>query len=354
MSTSPFCTAAFRLNQLDIVVVPIELGGKKSLVKGWHKWGRQKVATISSFARKFPQANIAISCGASGLTIIDLDDPSLLGDAIARFGETPLQVTTPRGGFHLYYKNNGEKNPNNLRKLENLKIDVKGKGGYVLAPPSVIKGVTYQISKGGWDCLNQLPFIKENGLVSRTNAAPSTLSEGERRSSVKKSISDMVIGDGRNNRLFKLARKKAKEVDHYNELESWMLLVNNRYKEPLTTSEVEGIAKSVWSYKKKGTLGKPYVHASHREIALIGSHALHLLLVLRKNHTKRQEKGEPFAIACEAMAKSQVIKGWTKYIYMKARNELIKMSKIKHIGYGTQNRKLKLYNFVVSRNPNVM
>ena len=133
-----------------------------------------------------------------------------------------------------------------------------------------------------------------------------------------------------------------------------MLLVNNRYKEPLTTSEVEGIAKSVWSYKKKGTLGKPYVHASHREIALIGSHALHLLLVLRKNHTKRQEKGEPFAIACEAMAKSQVIKGWTKYIYMKARNELIKMSKIKHIGYGTQNRKLKLYNFVVSRNPNVM
>lgn len=82
--------------------------------------------------------NLAIDCEASGLTVIDLD-----GDDVGRGTWRALQeeygladdtymVRTPRGGFHYYFT--GEA-PSSVQKL-GPKLDTRGRGGYVLCPPS--------------------------------------------------------------------------------------------------------------------------------------------------------------------------------------------------------------------------
>lgn len=93
-----------------------------------------------------PDMNVAIACGAAsgGLMVIDIDvDDSTGKDGMEHLlswerghGELPetASVVTGRGGMHLYYRVDGPvKNSVN----EELGIDIRGDGGYVMAPPSI-------------------------------------------------------------------------------------------------------------------------------------------------------------------------------------------------------------------------
>ena len=125
---------------------------------------------------------------------------------------------------------------------------------------------------------------------------------------------------------------------------------NSRFGAPLPAPEVEKILKSVWRYKEEGRLMRPgeqYARARLSEIESLSSHALHLLSFLRCKHAKRSERCEPFAIACRAMAKNQLIKGWTDYRYKKARDELIYKGCITYSGYHVKNKRLKQYRLVI-------
>ncbi len=92
----------------------------------------------------FHSANVGI-VGGHGVTCIDVDHPSLVGYAIERYGETPLQSLTPSGGSHLWYKSNGER-----RRIrhEGLQIDVLGIGGFGVAPPSSTPKGDYRFITG--------------------------------------------------------------------------------------------------------------------------------------------------------------------------------------------------------------
>lgn len=80
--------------------------------------------------------NVAVVTGSvSGVSVIDIDTHKG-GDVNAIWSacETGLVVSTPRGGAHLYYVNPAGGLPNRAGVLEG--VDVRGEGGYVLAPPS--------------------------------------------------------------------------------------------------------------------------------------------------------------------------------------------------------------------------
>jgi hypothetical protein len=53
-------------------------------------------------------------------------------------------VSTPSGGFHLYYLGSGQGNG----AISRHGVDFRGAGGYVLAPPSVVDGKPYTLA--GW------------------------------------------------------------------------------------------------------------------------------------------------------------------------------------------------------------
>ncbi|WP_170387009.1 bifunctional DNA primase/polymerase [Ruegeria atlantica] len=73
----------------------------------------------------------------SGLVVIDCDDDGtgLVNEMEARFGASPVQVSTPRG-VHLYYKDDGGQAPN--LRAQGFPVDVKrGASSYVVGPHSI-------------------------------------------------------------------------------------------------------------------------------------------------------------------------------------------------------------------------
>ena len=99
---------------------------------------------IKEWWGKTPQANIGIVTGpGSGLVVLDID-PRNGGNesmkAITKLGNIPVtpMVFTGGGGEHIYFMH-----PGNGTKIKSTKqvggyagVDIKGDGGYVVAPPS--------------------------------------------------------------------------------------------------------------------------------------------------------------------------------------------------------------------------
>ena len=111
-------------------------------------------ATIDGWWRRWPTANVAIRTGAvSGLIVLDVDpdhggDDSL--DALLHeHGPLPpgAIVRTGSGGQHFYFTHPGGMIRNDTGRRLGPGLDIRGDGGYVIAPPSRhTTGVTYR-----WD-----------------------------------------------------------------------------------------------------------------------------------------------------------------------------------------------------------
>lgn len=102
-------------------------------------------AQIRAWWDKWPAANVGIRTGAtSGLFVVDVDAGKNGAESLAALetehGSLPdtLTVGTSGGGFHLYFEHPGQKVPNhNTGKRLGPGVDVRGDGGYVVAPPSL-------------------------------------------------------------------------------------------------------------------------------------------------------------------------------------------------------------------------
>lgn len=90
---------------------------------------------------------VAIATGPSGLTVLDIDmknghdGMATLKALEAQYGALPdtVQVKTPTGGYHYYF--NGSVNTTAGRLGDGL--DTRGKGGYVVCPPTVGRAGDY-------------------------------------------------------------------------------------------------------------------------------------------------------------------------------------------------------------------
>lgn len=102
-------------------------------------------AQIRAWWTKHPHANIGIATGAvSGLFVVDLDDKEgrcgtenwqALADAAGGDGQ-PFEAETGSGGLHLVYSLADQELANSAGKLGHG-IDTRGKGGYIVAAPSL-------------------------------------------------------------------------------------------------------------------------------------------------------------------------------------------------------------------------
>jgi hypothetical protein len=156
------------------------LDDSQPVITGFTTMKPPSVDTIARWGERWPGANVGIVCGRhSQLVVVDIDsvDPALLLQANKRFGDTPLKVRTPRGGWHRYYRWTDEGCPHHLRDVEGLPIDIRGQGGYVTAPPSVRRlgahaGRPYTVARGSWDDLSCLPTLKPGALKPRPTTTP--------------------------------------------------------------------------------------------------------------------------------------------------------------------------------------
>lgn len=110
------------------------------------------VATIETWWKRWPDANVAIVTGAgSGLVVLDVDGyhggDDTLAALEAEHGPLPatLQVITGGDGMHLLFVHPGEEIRNTAGKKLGQGLDVRGDGGYVVAAPSLhLSGRRYE------------------------------------------------------------------------------------------------------------------------------------------------------------------------------------------------------------------
>jgi len=127
---------------------------KQPLTKHGLKDASRNEATLSGWWARWRDADIGMATGTpSGLVVIDLDThggatvEALLRGLEGKFGpipETP-RAHTGGGGLHVFFQHPGFAIRNRAGFLDN--IDVRGDGGYIVAPPSAhASGGTYR-----WD-----------------------------------------------------------------------------------------------------------------------------------------------------------------------------------------------------------
>lgn len=95
---------------------------------------------VAEWWRRWPQANIGLHCGGSGLLALDIDayKDSYAGvDILTHADEETITNLTGGGGTHLIYRTpEGARYGNNKGALP-PGVDIRGWGGYIVLPPSV-------------------------------------------------------------------------------------------------------------------------------------------------------------------------------------------------------------------------
>ncbi len=142
---------------------------------------------IRQWWRRWPHANIGIRTGApSGLVVLDVDPGhggvDTLRSLIKQHGPLPrgLRARTGSGGWHLYFAHPGTPVPNSAGRL-GPGLDVRGDGGYVIAPPSDHRsGGTYVFNDEGATVPNMPGWLHRSvhrQMAPRRVVAPARISE---------------------------------------------------------------------------------------------------------------------------------------------------------------------------------
>jgi hypothetical protein len=135
--------------------------------------------------RRDPERNVGIACGAPGPDVVDVDNHGDRGhgfkgwNAAMRAGlvsNPKAIIKTPSGGLHAYFAGSEQGNG----KIAVAHMDFRGRGGYVVAPPSVVGGrpyvvVQHQAGPGGpvsWPAIRDLVNPQPERPPRREWAAP--------------------------------------------------------------------------------------------------------------------------------------------------------------------------------------
>lgn len=232
-------------------VFPVDAESKRPLTPHGCKDAKKNVAAIRSWWKRWPKANVGVATGAiSGLVVIDEDvdrEKDIDGFKSVRQwekvnGELPETITaiTGRGGCHLYFRYNGSDIGNRAGLIEG--VDVRGEGGYVVAPPSIHpNGVEYQWETSPEEC--QIADLNET--VKKLLSAGKSDSKEPFRLPVK------IPSGERNSTLFKHACSLQAQGMSDEAIIAAITAVNDTQCDaPLPPDEIRLIVSSALTYQK--------------------------------------------------------------------------------------------------------
>ncbi len=115
-------------------VFPVKPKGKAPLTANGFKDASIDPRKIMEWWTQWPDANIGIATGKiSGLFVVDVDGD--IPQGTLQLPDTPTVVTGK--GKHYYYRYVEGLEISNSQKINGLPVDIRGDGGYVVAPPSI-------------------------------------------------------------------------------------------------------------------------------------------------------------------------------------------------------------------------
>lgn len=134
-------------------VPPGQPGDGKVPAIAWAEYQTRLPTDTELVAWFATEHNLAVVTGVvSGVVVVDADTPDALRYCTRHLPWTPWQTKTSKG-YHLWYRHPGVRVPNRARlqtTAGTLAIDLRGDGGYVIAPGSLhASGVRYA-EAGDW------------------------------------------------------------------------------------------------------------------------------------------------------------------------------------------------------------
>ena len=232
-------------------VFPVSQKTKKPLTPHGCKDAKKDPGAIRAWWKRYPGASIGVATGSiSNLLVIDEDvdeDKGLNGvhemqlweDDNGALPET-VRAITGRGGAHLYFHYTGKDMGNRAGVIEG--VDVRGEGGYIIAPPSIHpNGTQYE-----WECdpeETELSEIDDNvkKLLALTKKTPG----------VKFKIPKKIESGQRNSTLYRFACSlQAQGLTDEAITAAVMAENSNRCAEPLTDDEVTQLIDSALNHVK--------------------------------------------------------------------------------------------------------
>lgn len=222
---------------------------------------------IEKWWAKWPNANIGIPTGnINSLFVIDIDGAKGRGslkELQGKCGKLPPTLTARTGnGGHLFFRSGGRAYQNRTGILPG--IDIRGDGGYIVAPPSVhFSGKRY-----GWTGNGKLTdppeYIRElliSGVPSweqrlhRSKPAPYTGPDKPKphkdphyTGDDKERFIDVIPNGDRHNTLLKLAARWKWEGRNTGEIRDLLIETNRMKCKPPAPRKM---LKDIWEYSEK-------------------------------------------------------------------------------------------------------
>lgn len=194
------------------------------------------IQTIKVWWAKYKGSNIGIATGElSGIIVLDVDGPEGLASLTDKtLPDTPTAVTGK--GCHYYFKHPGWRVKNSVRRL-GKGLDIRGDGGYVVAPPSRhASGVDYR-----WSTELDIDFAEIPAWIREaiTPAAPGF-------DAVDDSDEEEIIEGLRNITLTSKAGAMHRQRFTAAEIRVALISLNNRVcRPPLEVEEIDKIIQSI-------------------------------------------------------------------------------------------------------------
>jgi hypothetical protein len=248
---------ALRYSRLGLPIFPLRACEKAPPLtpRGFYDASANE-AQIRNWWTRWPFANIGLPTGAtSKMVVLDIDPrnggPADRSEIVRQFGPLPetCEVITGGGGRHIYFLYEGGPVPKQLAPG----VDLKGDGGYVVAPPSIHpSGARYRIDglEGPRAFLNIAPA--PDWLLQRL--AASSHNNGRRTETID---GKWLVGE-RNNKLASVAGTMRRAGFSREAIEAALLEENRRRCDPpLPEDEVRAIAQSIARYAPVEEAGEP-------------------------------------------------------------------------------------------------
>jgi hypothetical protein len=134
-------TAALQLAQKGLAVFPCQPRGKQPACDSGLHAATTNVERIDRWWHAFPNLNIGIATGAaSSVFVLDIDGEDGEGSLLkleSEHGALPPTIEAITGkGRHCYFRTGKRKISNSAGQI-GVGLDIRGDGGYVIAPPSI-------------------------------------------------------------------------------------------------------------------------------------------------------------------------------------------------------------------------
>jgi len=175
--------AALAYARRGIRVFPIQHKSKVPLLEGWPSNASSDEAVVREwFTKTYKGAGVGIATGAAGkrqFFVLDVDDKNgkrgsdTLADLEKQHGKLldTVTVLTPTGGRHLYFTTS-VKIRNDAGKRLGDGLDIRGVGGYVVAPPSTHENGGEYTFEVGYDMADLKPADAPDWLMHRLTYNP--------------------------------------------------------------------------------------------------------------------------------------------------------------------------------------